>query len=160
LQDLTAELARISGSEVLATQPLTSWEAVFAAVAQFVGTQRTLVVFDEFQLLAKQSPELETVLSRWWRTTGRELPLVLILAGSELSFFEDHVLAGQLYGRRTGQLKVAPFLAREAALFHPGYHHEDRVRTYSVCGGVPYYLERFTDDRPLADHLLTDPRSA
>lgn len=114
------------------------------------------MVLDEFQLLVKQSPELETVLSRWWRTTGRHLPVVVILAGSELSFFEDHVLAGQLYGRRTGQLKIEPFLAREAALFHPGYVPENRVRAYSVCGGMPYYLERFADDRPLSEHLLTE----
>jgi uncharacterized protein len=156
LGDLTAELARVSGSEVLGAQPLVNWEAALAAVAEFVGTERTLVVLDEFQLLAKQSPELETVLSRWWRTTGRSLPIMLVLAGSELSFFEDQVLAGSLYGRRTGQLKVTPFLAREAALFHLGYDPEDRVRAYSICGGVPYYLERFPDDRPLAEHLRTE----
>lgn len=79
-----------------------------------------------------------------------------MLAGSELSFFEDQVLAGQLYGRRTGRLKVLPFLARDAALFHPGYSDEDKVRTFSVCGGVPYYLERFSDDRPLREHLLQE----
>lgn len=98
-------------------------------------------MLDEFQLLGAQSPELSTVLSRWWRTTGRQLPIVLVLAGSELSFFEDSVLAGQLYGRRTGQLKLAPFQARHAALFHPAYKPEDRVRVYSICGGIPYYLE-------------------
>jgi AAA+ ATPase superfamily predicted ATPase len=154
LRDLTDELARVSGDAVLAAQPLTSWTAAFAAVGQFVGDQRTLVVFDEFQLLAAQARELETTLSRWWRTTGRHLPIVLVLAGSELSFFEDRVLAGQLYGRRSGQLKLLPFHARESALFHPGYGPADRVRAFSVCGGIPYYLERFTDDRPLADHLL------
>lgn len=156
LHDLTAELARVTGSEVLATQPLTSWEAAFAAIAEFTGQQRTLVVLDEFQLLARQAPELESVLSRWWRTTGRKLPLVLVLAGSELSFFEDQVLAGRLYGRRTGQLKVTPFLAREAALFHPGYEPVDRIRAFSVCGGIPYYLERFTDARSVAEHLLDE----
>ncbi|MGH3516735.1 MAG: ATP-binding protein [Haloechinothrix sp.] len=156
LADLTAELTRVSDNELLAAQPLSTWDAALAAIAQFVGQQRTLVVLDEFQLLAKQSPELETALSRWWRTTGRKLPLTLILAGSELSFFEDEVLAGRLYGRRTGQLKLTPFLAREAALFHPLYTPDDRVRAYSVCGGVPYYLERFTDDRPLEDRLLSE----
>jgi AAA+ ATPase superfamily predicted ATPase len=156
LRDLTAELARASGRDLLAAQQLTSWEAALAAVSEFVGDRRTLVVLDEFQLLAGQAPELETVLSRWWRTSGRHLPLVLVLAGSELSFFEDEVLSGQLYGRRTGQLKLLPFLAREAALFHPGYDVQDRVRAHSVCGGMPYYLERFGDDRPLADHLLAE----
>lgn len=156
LRDLTDELARVSENDLLRTQPLTSWDAALTAIAQFAGSERTLVVFDEFQLLAARSPELETTISRWWRTTGRSLPIVLMLAGSELSFFEDKVLAGSLYGRRTGQLKLEPFTARDAALFHPGYSHEDKVRAYAVCGGIPYYLERFTDSRPLGEHLLTE----
>lgn len=156
LRDVTRELARASGNELLRAQELTSWDAALTAIAQFVGDQRTLVVLDEFQLLAARSPELETTISRWWRETGRALPIVLVLAGSELSFFEDKVLAGQLYGRRTGQLKLEQFTARDAALFHPGYGAEDKVRTYSVCGGMPYYLERFPDTRPLADSLLTE----
>jgi uncharacterized protein len=156
LRDLTAELARASGDELLRVQSLTSWEAALTAIARFVGTRPTMVVFDEFQLLAARSPELETTISRWWRTTGRELPVTLVLAGSELSFFEDKVLAGSLYGRRTGQLKLEPFTPRDAALFHPRYSAEDKVRAYSVCGGIPYYLERFPDARPVRDHLLTE----
>jgi len=156
LRDLGAELARVSGDELLASQPLTSWPAALAAIGRFVGDERTLVVLDEFQLLATRSPELETVLSQWWRTTGRTLPIVLVLAGSELSFFEDQVLAGQLYGRRTGQLRLEPFTARDAGLFHPAYSAEDRIRTFAVCGGVPYYLDRFRDDRPLAANLLAE----
>lgn len=156
LLDLTDELARASGRGLLRVQPLTSWDAALAAIAEFVGSERTLVVLDEFQLLAARSPELETTLSRWWRTTGRHLPVTFVLAGSELSFFEDQVLAGALYGRRTGQLKLEPFTARDAALFHPGYSPEDKVRVYSICGGIPYYLERFSDDRPLHEHLLNE----
>lgn len=156
LADLTHEIALASDNAVLAEQPLTTWPAALAAIAAYVGRRRTVVVLDEFQLLAQRSPELESTLSRWWRTTGRHLPIVLVLAGSEVSFFESRVLAGQLYGRRTGQMKVLPFLAREAALFHPDYSAVDRIRTYAVCGGIPYYLERFTDDRPLANHLLDE----
>jgi AAA+ ATPase superfamily predicted ATPase len=156
LRDLTDELARVSGDELLQVQPLTSWEAALTAIARYVGDRRTLVVLDEFQLLAAQSPDLETTLSRWWRRTGRDLPIVLVLAGSEISFFEDKVLAGSLYGRRTGQLKLEPFTARDSALFHPRYSDDDKVRAYSVCGGIPYYLERFNDDRPLAEHLLVE----
>jgi uncharacterized protein len=156
LRDLGAELARVSGDELLAAQPLTTWTAALAAIGRFVGDQQTLVVFDEFQLLASRSPELETVLSQWWRTTGRNLPITLVLAGSELSFFEDKVLAGQLYGRRTGQLRLEPFSARDAGLFQPGYSPEDRIRTFAVCGGVPYYLERIRDDRPLSANLLAE----
>ena len=27
------------------------------------------------------------------------------------------------------------------------------MRSYAICGGIPYYLERFGDERPLAEHL-------
>lgn len=156
LRDLGDELARVSGDALLAVQPLTGWPAALAAIAQYVGDRRTLVVLDEFQHLARQSPELESTLSQWWRATGRTLPIVLVLAGSELSFFEGQVLAGQLYGRRTGQLRLEPFDAHGAGLFQPRYSAEDRVRTFAVCGGVPYYLDRFRDDRPLGENLRAE----
>src|SRR5690606_13819977 len=38
---------------------------------------------------------------------------------------------------------------------HPGFSPEDRVRAYSICGGVPYYLSRFPDHRSLDESLLT-----
>lgn len=154
LRDISRELARVSNSELLAHQPLSSWEAVLAAIAQYAASERTIVVLDEFQYLAAQDRELGSLLNRWWRTVGRTLPLVLVIAGSEVSFFERHVLAGQMYGRRTGQWQLTPFDYRSASLFTPGYSAQDRVRTYAVCGGMPYYLKRFKDSVPLAENIL------
>ncbi len=154
LADLSAELARVSGNELLRAQPATSWDTALVAIEQFVGSERTIVILDEFQYLAAQDPGLGSTINRWWRTTGRNLPIVLVLAGSEVGFFEREVLAGPMYGRRTGQLQLLPFSYRDAARFHPGYSPEDRIRAYAVCGGMPYYLERFTDDLPLREHIL------
>lgn len=155
LRSLSQELALASGDALLAQQPLTSWRAALAAIARFASAgERTLVVLDEFQFLATRQRELATLLNTWWRRTGRHLPLVLVIAGSEVSFFRDDVLAGAMYGRRDGQLQLTPFDHRAAALFAPGYAPEDRVRTFAVCGGMPYYLARFTDERPLADNIL------
>jgi len=154
LRDLSRELARVSDNELLAQQPLTSWPAALAAIAQWAAPRRTVVVLDEFQYLAAQNRELGSLLNRWWRTTGRRLPLVLVVAGSEVSFFEREVLAGQMYGRRTGQWQLTPFDHRSAALFVPAYSAQDKVRTYAVCGGMPYYLERFDDQLSLDDNIL------
>lgn len=153
LRDLSDELARVSGNELLAQQPVTSWTAALTAITQFVGTERTVVVLDEFQYLAAQDSALGSTINRWWRQTGRNLPLVLVLAGSEVGFFERAVLGGEMYGRRTGQMQVLPFSYRSAALFHPGYSAADKVRAFAVCGGMPYYLERFDDSQPLGEHI-------
>lgn len=155
LHRFSEELALSSGNALLAQQPVTTWSAALAAIAQFASTgERTAIVLDEFQYLALQQPELATLLNTWWRTTGRHLPIVLILAGSALSFFRTEVLGGQMYGRRDGQLALAPFDHTAAALFTPKYSAQDKVRAYAVCGGMPYYLSRFDDNRSLEANIL------
>lgn len=154
LAALSSELAATTASELYAQAPLPTWAAALAAIADYAREAPTLVVLDEFQYLAARQPELPTLLNRWWRQRGRELPLMLVLAGSAVSFFRDEVLAGRMYGRRTGQLFVRPFDYRSAALFAPGRSAQDKVRTYAVCGGMPYYLQAFDDSAPLGDQIL------
>lgn len=154
LRNLSEELAQTSGNELYREAPFPSWTAALEGIAQYVGDRPTLVVLDEFQLLAARQRELATLLSTWLRKTGRHLPVLFIIAGSEVSFFRKEVLGGQLYGRRTGQLQVRPLSHGDSALFVPGYSPEDKVRTYAVCGGMPYYLQTFDDARPLQDNIL------
>lgn len=157
LRAFSEELAVASGNQLLAAQPVGNWTAALAAIEQFASAEeRSVVVMDEFQFLAKEQRELETLLNNWWRTAGRELPLVLIIAGSEVSFFREGVLGGQMYGRRDGQLQLRPFDHRAAALFTPNYSAEDKVRTFAVCGGMPYYLATWDDSRSLADNVLNN----
>jgi AAA+ ATPase superfamily predicted ATPase len=155
LRDLSATLADATGSILLREQTLTSWPAALAAIEQY-ATERCIVVFDEFQYLAKSTPGLPSLLARWWRERGRDMPLVLVLSGSEVSFFERDVLGhgSPLYGRRTGQLQVTPFDYLDAALFTPSYSPEDRVRSYAVWGGMPYYLAQIDSERSVAENIL------
>jgi len=155
LGDLTRVLAETTGDALLREQALTSWPAALVAIERF-ATERCAVVLDEFQYLAQADPGLPSLLARWWRETGRHLPLMLFLSGSEISFFEHDVLGhgSALFGRRTGQLQMAPFGYREAALFVPGWSSEDRVRAFAVWGGMPYYLSQLDSAAPLAENIL------
>lgn len=155
LRAFSEELAAVSGNSLLAAQPVTTWEAALAAIEQFASAgERTVVVLDEFQFLVARQAGLETLLNNWWRTTGNGLPLVFVIAGSEVSFFRQEVLGGKMYGRRTGQLQLAPFDYRSAALFTGSYSAEDKVRTYAICGGMPYYLDAWDDSIPLEQNIL------
>lgn len=154
LAGLAEQLAATAGDPLYAEAGLPDWTAALRAIARFVGTEPTVVVLDEFQYLAARQGELATLLSRWWRQTGRDLPVLFVIAGSEVSFFRRDVLAGQLYGRRDHQWQVRPFSPQDAALFVPGYSPEDKVRTYAVCGGMPYYLDTFSDERSVEENVL------
>jgi uncharacterized protein len=133
-----------------------SWERALGMVAEAAQTERTLVVLDEFQYLARQDTELGSLLSRWWRSVGRTLNLVLVLAGSDVTFFNDEVLGATapLHGRRTADYRLLPFAARDAPLFTPSWGVEDHVRAFAVWGGVPHYLSLLDPDATLAENIL------
>jgi uncharacterized protein len=142
------------GSVVLQVE---SWERALALIAEAARAERTLVVLDEFQYLAKQAPGLSSLLARWWRTTGSSLDLMLVLSGSEIAFFADEVLGvtGPLHGRRTAEYRLRPFSAIDAPLFIPEWTAEDRVRSYAIWGGVPYYLSMIDPSEALSENILT-----
>jgi len=107
------------------------------------------------QWIAHATADIGSLINRWWRDVGRELPIFLIISGSEVSFFERQILTGSIYGRRTGQPQLAPFGYKAAGLFFPSWSADDRMRAYAVCGGMPYYLDQFVS-RPAFEEACQD----
>lgn len=138
------------------TPDVRSWEHALEMISDAAGSERTLVVLDEFQHLARQQEGLGSMLSRWWRTTGSRLPIVLVLSGSDIAFFADEVLGANaaLHGRRTADYRLLPFSPSDSALFTSAWDAEDRIRAYGVWGGVPYYLSMIDDGLTLEQNIL------
>jgi len=153
LADLSRLLAAATGIPVLEVQPQQSWEAALTAIGSYAAQGPCAAILDEFQWVAAASPGIGSLINRWWRR-ARSLPLLFVVCGSEVSFFKERVLREAMFGRRTGQLRVAPFGYRDAALFLGDWSAEDRVRAYAVLGGMPYSLEQIDPVRPLADNIL------
>ncbi len=158
--ELLGEAAVALEEPLLAGLSVESWAAALDAVVSRWKSDRKLVLaFDEFQWIVGASPELPSVLQeRWdrsWRDSGKVL---LILCGSYVGFMEREVLGRKspLFGRRTAQILLRPFGYREAALFHPRYSRIDQARTYFLCGGIPLYLKRFTDDRSIESSITAE----
>lgn len=142
LDDLSAELAAFTGRELFAAQPLETWRAAFAAFSEILAEGQTMIVLDEFQFIARQEPELGSLLNRFMRDHEDNPDLLLCLSGSDVGFFERDVVGygAATYGRRTGSLRLRPFPWSEVGAFVPGWSVEDRIRAWAVFGGVPYYL--------------------
>ncbi|MBV9356209.1 MAG: ATP-binding protein, partial [Chloroflexi bacterium] len=92
----------------------------------------------------------------WWRERGESLPILLILSGSEVGFFEREVVnySATTYGRRAGQLRLRPFKARDVGLFLPSWTAEAKIAAYAVFGHMPYYLAQVRPNESLSDNIL------
>ncbi len=155
LDDLSAELAAFSGRRIYGEQPLTSWRAAFAALSELLAEGQTMIVLDEFQFIARQEPEIGSLLNRFVREHAANPDLLLCLSGSDIGFFEKQVVGygATTYGRRTGSLRLQPFPWAEIGAFAAGWSVEDRIRAWAVFGGVPYYLKEIDPAAPLAEAI-------
>jgi hypothetical protein len=155
LGDFSARLGEVTGrgSGFVASD----WRAALDAVADWAEAEGpVLVVLDEFQHLARESPEIGTTINVWWRERGAAAPLLAVLSGSEVGFFEREVVnySASTYGRRAGQLRLEPFRPRDVSLFLPSWSPEDRICAYGVFGNMPYYLAHVREDAGLAENIL------
>jgi hypothetical protein len=155
LDDLSAELARFTGRALYEEQPLTSWRAAFAALGELLEEGQTMIVLDEFQFIARQEPEIGSLLNRFAAEHAENPDLLLCLSGSDVSFFERSVVGygATTYGRRTGSLRLLPFAWQEIGAFVPGWSVEDRIRAWAVFGGIPHYLKELESEAALADAI-------
>ncbi len=164
IREFLDEAAAALDDPVLAGFSNQAWgPALDAVVSRKPAGSKLILALDEFQWTAGASPELPSLLQeRWDRRWRRSGDVILILCGSYVGFMEREVLGrnSPLFGRRTAQIQLKPFGFREAAEFHPGYGLADRARTYFLCGGVPFYLQHFSDrcsvETNIARELLTE----
>ncbi len=135
---------------------ISDWQHALELIASAGRNGRTIVVLNEFQYLAKQEPGLGSIISNWWRTTGSQSNVVLVIAGSDISFFSEHVLGANaaLHGRRTADYRVLPFTPKAAAEFIPEWTAEDAIRAYAIWGGMPYYLNMIDSSKDLRTNIL------
>lgn len=154
LTDASRELARATGDPLLAHQALETWEAFLTYIAERARERRFGVIIDEFSYYCDQSPELPSLLQRWWDQSGQRSRVVLILASSHVAFMGNLLRGDQpLYGRRTGEFRLQPFDYADAARFFPDYSAVDRLRAYGVFGGMPAYLASCDPEAPLAANI-------
>lgn len=155
LEDLSAELARFTGSRLFEEQALTSWRAAFAAFGELPAAGQTMIVLDEFQFIARQEPEIGSLLNRFVEEHAGNPDLLLCICGSDVSFFERSVVGygATAYGRRTGSLRLRPFPFSEIGPFVEGWSVEDRIRAWAVFGGIPHYLKEIDAGAGLAEAI-------
>lgn len=129
-----------------------NWEALLG----YLGERGGIVALDEFPYLVDADESLPSIVQRLWDQRFQNTSGTLILVGSSISMMEDATLLGDspLYGRFTERLDLRPLDFAAAQAFVPDdYSHEERIFTWGIFGGVPYYLDGVDLDEGLGTAL-------
>lgn len=131
-----------------------SFEDVFRYIVNRRGNPLVIAV-DEFSYLVETDDSIPSVFQRIWDQVLDGEEVFLILCGSSVSMMLEGALSydSPLYGRRTGQWKLAPLDFGNARNFFPGYSLEEQVETYAVFGGIPAYLNKIDASESLEENI-------
>jgi len=138
-------------------QSFTDWRTALTAIAELPGSEKKLLVIDEFPYMVRANPEIPSILQNLWDATLRQSNVMIVLCGSAMSFMEKELLSEKnpLYGRATGILQLKAMDYFDAAQFFPGYSSEDQIRAYAILGGIPHYLKQFSNGRSLEENIVS-----
>jgi uncharacterized protein len=152
-------LSQLTGETDLAGLPIHDWDTALGRLNAFLQKARgkTLLILDEFQWMAEASPELPSVLQKWWdQHWSRQGRLFLVLCGSYMGFMEREVLAHRspLFGRRTAVLHLKPLPFQESRKFHSRLPLKEQMKRHLLCGGIPAYHKFFSSSESLSSQLI------
>ncbi len=131
------------------------WEAALKYLTSQLSDTRTTLIIDEFPFIAEVNQTIKSILQHTIDHSWKEKNLFLVLCGSSVSFMETEVMGAKspLYGRSTSNLELVGFDYRESASFFPNYTNEEKLLSYGILGGIPCYLEAFSDKSTIAQNI-------
>ena len=150
----TAELSNVASlseiiSEVFGFPPLSfnSFESCLEYLFKAAVERPLVLVLDEYPYLRENVTGMDSILQTMIDKYAKNSKLKLILCGSFVEVMKSLLMEDNpLYGRIDLTIDVKPMDYWESAKFYPDYSEEDKVRLYSVFGGIPYYNRLINGD--------------
>ena len=119
------------------------------------------LVLDEYPYLRDAVKGLDSIMQTSIDAHRESSSLSIVLCGSYVEIMKSLIEhESPLYGRIDLALELKPMDYFDAAKFYPGFSPEDKVRLYSVFGGIPYYnrlIDQASSVRNNIVELVTEP---
>ena len=114
-----------------------------------------ILVFDEYPYLRENVKGLDSIIQSVIDKYKDTSHMKFIICGSYVDTMKE-LLAKQnpLYGRVDLTIDLKPMDYYESAMFYKDFSDEDKVRLYSVFGGIPYYNRLIDSDMSVKDNII------
>ena len=114
-----------------------------------------ILVFDEYPYLRQNAKGLDSILQSVIDKYKDTSNMKFILCGSYVDTMKE-LLAKQnpLFGRIDLTIDLKPMDYYETALFYEGFSNEDKVKLYSVFGGIPYYNRLVDANKSVKENII------
>lgn len=133
---------------------LSDLEGALRAIFGFMKGRHGVLVLDEYPHLRGLLPDCDAVIAHLL-DIHRDSGLKLVLCGSSLEVMKALTEERSPLAEKIGlNLHVEPMDYFESALFYPEFSNEDKMRLYSVFGGMPFYNAKIDPSLSVRDNII------
>ncbi len=134
----------------------TDIELLLNYIFEFSTKEKMVLVLDEYPYLRESVKGMDSILQAAIDKYRKTSKLTLIILGSYVEVMHsllEH--ENPLYGRVDLTINLKQMDYYESSFFYPNYSAEDKVRIYSVFGGIPYYNRLIDDSKSVKENILS-----
>lgn len=158
----TSEASNVSSlsaivSDALSFPPLafSDFEQVLSFIYKQAESKEIIFILDEYSYLEKVIKGLDSIIQSFI-DNRKNSKLKLVLCGSYIETMES-LLEKQnpLFGRFDLVINLKAMDYYDSALFYKEFSDEDKVRLYSVFGGIPYYNALIDSSKTVKENIIS-----
>ena len=130
-------------------------EAVLKYIFELSVKEKIILVLDEYPYLRENIKGMDSILQSFIDKYKETSKITLIILGSYVEVMRsllEH--SNPLYGRVDLTIDLKQMDYYESSMFYPQFSVEDKVRIYSVFGGIPYYNRLIDDTKSVKDNII------
>ena len=117
--------------------------------------KKMIFVLDEYPYIRENIAGLDSIIQSLVDKFKDSSKLTLILLGSYVDIMKSLLeKSNPLYGRADLVIDLQQMDYYESSRFYPAFSEEDKVRIYSVFGGIPYYNRLVNDKKSVKENLI------
>lgn len=145
----------ISEQQGLPKLAFSNIEEVLDYLFQLSLKRKLILVLDEYTYLSDRIIGMDSILQALIDRYREKAMLKLVICGSYVDIMQSLVYVhNPLYGRfsRTIDLKQMDYY--DSSKFYEGFSNEDKIRLFSVFGGIPYYNQLVDANKSVKENII------
>ncbi|MDO4500848.1 MAG: ATP-binding protein [Erysipelotrichaceae bacterium] len=130
-------------------------ESLLTFIFELSKKEKLVLVLDEYPYLKESIKGIDSIFQSLIDKYKDEANISLIILGSYVEVMKtmlEH--SNPLYGRVDLSINLKQMDYYESGLFYPNYSAEDKIRIYSVFGGIPYYNRLIDDSKSVRENII------
>lgn len=117
--------------------------------------EKMILVLDEYPYLRESVTGMDSILQSLIDRYRDDAQIKLILCGSWIDVMKSLLeRENPLYGRSDLNIDLKPMNYLDSSLFYPSFSDSDKVRLYSVFGGIPYFNKMIDPEMSVRENII------